>query len=140
MIEEGYQGGETDIFKEAPAAPKRGMRLYVLIGVALLLLAWSFQGAKFRPAELFDGIPQILVTLGRMLPPDFTKITDSKNYYFPPGLSLTELFLPVPLADDPSRARQRWFLSGVSCWRARRWARRQSCTSRPPGCTRCRRR
>ncbi|HEX9263616.1 MAG TPA: phosphonate ABC transporter, permease protein PhnE [Candidatus Binatia bacterium] len=109
MIEEGYQGGETDIFKEAPAAPKRGMRLYVLIGVALLLLAWSFQGAKFRPAELFDGIPQILVTLGRMLPPDFSKITDSKNYYFPSDVSVAELFLPVPLGGDQARIRRRWW-------------------------------
>ena len=99
---------EQDIFVQAPPRPRHGKKSFAAVAVGTLLLAWSFQGAKIRPGELVEGIPQILVTLGRMLPPDFTKITDSKNYYFPPGLSLTELFLPVPLADDPSRARQRW--------------------------------
>jgi phosphonate transport system permease protein len=100
---------EQDIFVQAPPRPRHGKKSFAAVAVGTLLLAWSFQGAKIRPGELVEGIPQILVTLGRMLPPDFTKITDSKNYYFPPGLSLTELFLPVPLADDPSRARQRWW-------------------------------
>jgi len=72
-------------------------------------LAWSFTGAKIRPAELIEGIPQIFLTLGRMLPPDFHKITDAKNYYLPPGLSVTELILPLPLGADRERARRRWW-------------------------------
>lgn len=100
---------EQDIFVQAPPRPRQGKKSFVAVAVGTLLLVWSFQGAKIRPGELVEGIPQILVTLGRMLPPDFSKITDSKNYYFPPDLSLTELFLPVPLADDPARARQRWW-------------------------------
>jgi len=69
---------------------------------------WSclvFYRGKDSPAELIEGIPQIFLTLGRMLPPDFHKITDAKNYYLPPGLSVTELILPLPLgADREARA------------------------------------
>jgi len=100
--------GEQDIFSAAPP-PKRKARSWLLIVVSLLLLAWSFTGAKIRPAELIEGIPQIFLTLGRMLPPDFHKITDAKNYYLPPDLSVTELILPLPLGADRERARQRWW-------------------------------
>jgi len=93
----------------AVTPPRRSARKWILIGVALLLLIWSFAGAKIRPAELIQGIPQIFLTLGRMLPPDFSKITDAKNYYLPPGLSPSELLLPLPLGDDAERARHRWW-------------------------------
>src|SRR5262245_61329885 len=52
---------ERDIFLEAPPAPRRGRRFFVIIGIALLVLAWSFQGAKLRPGELIQGVPQIAV-------------------------------------------------------------------------------
>jgi phosphonate transport system permease protein len=100
---------ESDIFKEAPAAPERATRFYLGVGIALLLLAWSFQGAKIRPGELVEGVPQILTTLSRMLPPDFSKVTESQNYFLPENLSLTDLLLPVPLSDDQARARRRWW-------------------------------
>ena len=103
------RNGEDDILHEAPAAPRRGARFYVFIAISLLVLAWSFQGAKIRPGELFEGIPQIIDTLGRMLPPDFIKITDAKNYFLPENLSLTELLLPLALDDEQARARQRWW-------------------------------
>ncbi len=99
---------EEDILTAA-APPRRGARRWIVIGVALLLLIWSFAGAKIRPAELIEGIPQIFQTLERMLPPDFSKITDAKNYYLPPGLSPSELFLPLPLGDEAARARRRWW-------------------------------
>jgi len=98
-----------DIFSEAPPAPRHGKKFFVALGIGLLLLVWSFHGAKFRPGELLDGIPQILSTLGRMLPPDFAKITEAKNYFFPENLSLTELFVPLPLTEAEGRARQRWW-------------------------------
>jgi len=103
--------GESDdrIFAEAPAAPRRGARFYLLVALAVLVLIWSFRGAKIRPAELVEGIPQIFVTVGRMLPPDFTKITDARNYFFPDALSPAELLLPVPLEDQRARAKQRWW-------------------------------
>lgn len=102
------QGGR-DIFLDAPPAPRRGTGFFVVVGIALLILAWSFQGAKFRPGELIQGIPQIAVTVTRMLPPDFSKVTDAKSYFFPDNLSLTELLLPLPLAASQARSKQRWW-------------------------------
>jgi len=98
-----------DIFSEAPPAPRHGKKFFVGLSIGLLLLVWSFQGAKLRPGELIEGIPQIFSTLARMLPPDFAKITEAKNYFFPENLSLTELLLPLPLAETEGRARQRWW-------------------------------
>jgi phosphonate transport system permease protein len=95
--------------KDAPPEPKRRARFYVLVAIALVVLAWSFQGAKIRPGELIEGIPQIFVTLGRMLPPDFSKITNSKNYFFPENMTPTELLLPLPLEESTKEARQRWW-------------------------------
>jgi phosphonate transport system permease protein len=100
---------KRDISSEAPPAPKRSGRFYFLILISLLVLSWSFQGAKIRPGELVEGIPQVFQTLGRMLPPDFTKVTDTKNYYLPESLSLTELLLPLPVGADQAQARQRWW-------------------------------
>ena len=107
---QSYTGAQTkDIFLEAPARPRYGKKFFCAIGVGLLLLLWSFQGAKIRPAELLQGIPQIFLTLGRMLPPDFTKITDSKYYFLPENVSVAELFSPVPLDDVAEAGRRRWW-------------------------------
>jgi phosphonate transport system permease protein len=77
--------------------------------LAAVVLAWSIHGAKIRPGELLDGIPQIFLTLGRMFPPDFSKITESKNYFLPETLSWRDLLLPLPTAGEQARARQRWW-------------------------------
>ena len=98
-----------DIMNEAPVRPQRGGRFFVFLGFLLAVLVWSFHGAKIRPGELIEGVPQIGQTLARMLPPDFSKITDAKHYYFPEQLSLSELLLPAPLAEADARARQRWW-------------------------------
>jgi phosphonate transport system permease protein len=94
---------------EAPPAPHRGARFYLLVVLAGAVLLWSFQGAKIRPAELVQGIPQIFITIGRMLPPDFTRVMDPKGYFLPDELSPVELLLPVPLSADEARAKQRWW-------------------------------
>jgi phosphonate transport system permease protein len=77
--------------------------------LTLVVLVWSFQGAKIRAGELVEGIPQIGSTIARMLPPDFSKLTDARNYFFPQGISLTELLLPVPLPEAENRAKRRWW-------------------------------
>jgi phosphonate transport system permease protein len=100
---------EPDIFEEAPPAPKRGRKFFVWLALSALILAWSFQGAKIRPGELIAGIPQIGGTIARMLPPDFSKITDVKNYYFPETLSRMELFLPMPMTEVKARLKKRWW-------------------------------
>jgi len=100
---------EIDIFSEAPPAPKRGMRFFLWLVVLLFLLVWSFQGAKIRPGELVKGIPDILVTLGRMLPPDFSKITHAKSYFLPAEISPAQLLFPAPLTEEQRRAKHRWW-------------------------------
>jgi phosphonate transport system permease protein len=104
-----YREPEGVVLEDAPPEPKRSARFYVLVAVALVILAWSFQGAKVRPGELIEGIPQIFVTLSRMLPPDFSKITDSKHYFFPENMTRAELLLPLPLEEPAKEARQRWW-------------------------------
>jgi len=109
LVADRNQEVTYDIMDEAPVRPKRGGRFFVFLGILLMVLAWSFHGAKIRPGELIEGIPQIGQTLARMLPPDFSKITDAKHYYLPEQLSLGELLLPAPLGEAESRARQRWW-------------------------------
>jgi phosphonate transport system permease protein len=99
----------TDILLEAPAPPRRSRSFYASLVLAVVVLGWSIHGAKIRPGELLDGIPQIFLTLGRMIPPDFSKITESKNYFLPNTLSWRDLLLPLPLADEQARTRQRWW-------------------------------
>jgi phosphonate transport system permease protein len=43
------------------------------------------------------------------LPPDFSKITESKNYFLPENITATELLLPLPLGESAQQARQRWW-------------------------------
>ncbi len=109
MPEPTHQPNLPDILLEAPTPPRRSRSFYASLVLAVLVLGWSIHGAKIRPGELLDGIPQIFLTLGRMFPPDFSKITDSKNYFLPDTLSWRDLLVPLPLADEQARTRQRWW-------------------------------
>ncbi|HEY6998181.1 MAG TPA: phosphonate ABC transporter, permease protein PhnE [Candidatus Binatia bacterium] len=109
MPEPTHHPNLSDILLEAPAPPRRSRSFYASLVFAVLVLGWSIHGAKIRPGELLDGIPQIFLTLGRMFPPDFSKITESKNYFLPDTLSWRDLLLPLPLADEQARTRQRWW-------------------------------
>ena len=100
---------DQDLFRNAPPQPKKKARFFLLLAVFFLVLWWSFQGAKIRPGELVEGIPQIFVTLGRMLPPDFSRVTDAKSYFFPESLSITKLLLPFPVTEEQARIKQRWW-------------------------------
>jgi phosphonate transport system permease protein len=100
---------DGDILLEAPPRPRHSGKFFAALVIGLAVLFWSFQGAKIRPGELIEGIPQIMTTLGRMLPPDFTKVTDPQNYFLPEELSLSELILPLALRADKERARARWW-------------------------------
>lgn len=100
---------ERDILFEAPPAPKKGPRFFIILAVLLCVLWWAFEGAKIRPGELVRGIPEIVVTLGRMLPPDFSKVTDARSYFLPEGLSLVQLLLPLPASDEHARVKRRWW-------------------------------
>jgi phosphonate transport system permease protein len=98
-----------DILSEAPPALRYSKGLFIGIIAALFLLMWSFQGAKIRPGELIEGIPQIFHTLARMLPPDFSKITQSQNYFLPENVTPAELLLPITLGESANQARERWW-------------------------------
>jgi phosphonate transport system permease protein len=109
LPEPTHQPNLPDILLEAPTPPRRSRSFYASLVLAVLVLGWSIHGAKIRPGELLDGIPQIFLTLGRMFPPDFSKITESKNYFLPDTLSWRDLLVPLPLADEQARTRQRWW-------------------------------
>lgn len=109
MAEQRPVTATVEDLDEAPTVPRRGARFFVCLGLFFCILAWSFQGANFRPSELFEGIPQIAVTLGRMLPPDFSKVTTAENYFLPQGLSWPQLLLPLPLSESEARVKQRWW-------------------------------
>jgi phosphonate transport system permease protein len=109
VAQPGTKMDERDILLEAPSRPRRSRKVFATLVIGLAVLFWSFQGAKIRPGELIEGIPQIFTTLGRMLPPDFNKVIDPQNYYVPEELSLAELLLPVALRADEVRARERWW-------------------------------
>jgi phosphonate transport system permease protein len=100
---------EEEILREAPLPPRKGRQIFLLCALSLALLWWAFQGAKIRPTELIRGIPEISATIGRMLPPDFSKVTDARSYFFPEGIPLISLLLPVPLSEEQSRIKQRWW-------------------------------
>ena len=59
MPEPTYQPNVPDILLEAPVPPKRSRSFYAALVLAAVVLAWSIHGAKIRPGELIDGIPQI---------------------------------------------------------------------------------
>ena len=109
MAETGKKAEEHDILIEAPTQPRYGKKSFAAVTIGVVILLWSFQGAKIRPGELIEGIPQIFVTVGRMLPPDFTKVTDPGNYFFPEDLSVLELFVPLPISAEQARTRERWW-------------------------------
>ncbi|MBI4523093.1 MAG: phosphonate ABC transporter, permease protein PhnE [Deltaproteobacteria bacterium] len=102
-------GTGRDIFLEAPPEPKRRARSAVFLFLSLLILLWAFQGAKIRPGELIRGIPEIALTIGRMLPPDFSKITDVNSYFLPENLPLSNLLLPLPTSEEQARIKRRWW-------------------------------
>lgn len=100
---------KRDLLHDFPEPPRRRLRSVMIFFCVLVALGWALKGAKLSPGELFYGIPEIGVTIGRMLPPNFTKVTDRESYYLPDNLSLKELFLPLPLAGDKVRVKQRWW-------------------------------
>jgi phosphonate transport system permease protein len=109
LMQSHTDSGEPDIFHEAPHRPRYRGKSLVAIGLAAVILAWSFAGAKIKPGELIEGIPQIVITLGRMLPPDFNKIVEAKSYYLPEELTLKELLVPLFLTNEQELARRRWW-------------------------------
>jgi phosphonate transport system permease protein len=96
-----------------PAGPPKpsaqtGRKLFAFVVLAWVL-AWSFVGIKGNFSELIEGRAQMADTLGRMLPPDFSLVTDPKVYDKPPELSVAQLLLPVPLEIDNAKTKEYWW-------------------------------
>lgn len=92
-----------------PRPPRRWWRDGAFLLGFMLLLAWSYSGVQVSVAELVRGAPDMMDTLGRMLPPDYTRVTDPAVYDKPPELSVTELLLPVPLDVDKATTKAYWW-------------------------------
>jgi phosphonate transport system permease protein len=86
----------------------RRMALAVII---LWSLVWSFSGVPVNMTELAKGVPNMVDTLSRMLPPDHTRVTDPKVYDVPEELGLVELMLPMPLSPDKVSAKDYWWVN-----------------------------
>ncbi|MEB3195840.1 MAG: phosphonate ABC transporter, permease protein PhnE [Candidatus Sericytochromatia bacterium] len=86
--------------------PLRRVALWLL---ALWLLWWSFAGVQLNLAELARGTPQMVDTLGRMVPPDFSRVTDPAVYDKPVELSTLELLTPLPLESGKASLKAYWW-------------------------------
>lgn len=96
--------------EEAPTeAPRKRMKRAVFLLVFSLVLWWCFRGARFRPQEFFEGIPNILSTVSRMFPPDFSRVTDLRAYSFPEDVAVAKVLLPFPGSENERDQRRRWW-------------------------------
>jgi len=109
VVDQSQFTAKAEDLVEVPTPPRRRAGFFVFLVLFLCVLAWSFRGAKIRPGELIEGVPQIAITLGRMLPPDFSKVTTAKSYFLPEELSWFELLLPLSLGEADARIKQRWW-------------------------------
>lgn len=73
------------------------------------LMWWAFTGVQVNVGELVSGMPQMFETLGRMVPPDFSRVTDPAVYDKPADLSVPQLLLPLPLEGAAADAKQYWW-------------------------------
>ena len=92
-----------------PAPPKKGLRnFFIALGLFVSLL-WAFSGVQANLQELVNGAPQMVDTLGRMMPPDITRVTDPTVYDVPPELTVWQLLAPVPLEGEAARLKATWW-------------------------------
>lgn len=96
-----------------PARPQRpnpqwARRIAITFGF-LCLLAWSFAGVQINLGELIRGTPQMVDTLSRMVPPDFSRVTDPSVYGKPEELSVQELLAPVALSGEKAELKANWW-------------------------------
>lgn len=100
---------KDEILTLAPTPPKKGYKRFILLILSIFVIFWAFDGAKFRIDELFKGVPAIVSTVNRMLPPDFTKVKEIEYYSVPEGISVSELLLPLPIDNEKAKKKRRWW-------------------------------
>ena len=92
-----------------PPRPPRGWKLPLAALLVVWLVVWSFLGVQVDLHELYKGVPNMLDTLGRMLPPDYTRVTDIAVYDLPVELTLSQLFLPASLSPELASIKAAWW-------------------------------
>ena len=102
---------KTQVLRLAPAPPDNRRRWWLGLGIAVLVMAWAFAGARFRPIDLITGLPAIWDIFGRMMPPDFRQVLDLSAYAFPPELGASHTLLPWPVSPDLATLRERWWMN-----------------------------
>lgn len=93
----------------APERPRKGPFRTLMLILALGVVIWAFQGTNFQLDALIKGSPKLVETLTRMVPPDFSRVSDPKTYALPEELKLQELMLPLPLDADKAKIKRRWW-------------------------------
>ncbi|MEB3329653.1 MAG: phosphonate ABC transporter, permease protein PhnE [Candidatus Sericytochromatia bacterium] len=94
----------------APRSPVGGLVRQVLLALVCLgIVSWAFSGVRANVPELIQGAPQMMETLGRMLPPDVSRVTDPDVYDKPSEVRFRELLLPLPLDAERAQAKAYWW-------------------------------
>lgn len=99
----------TQVLRLAPTPPDHRLRWIVTAILTIAVLGWAFSGARFRPGDLIEGLPAISDILGRMVPPDFSQVTDVEAYNFPAELGALKTLLPLPVGPEQAEMRLRWW-------------------------------
>lgn len=103
---------EPSVTKPHALPPRPPLRIgRIIMGVLFLawLLVWSFTGVQGNLRDLYDNRDKMADTLGRMLPPDVSLVTDPKVYDVPPELSTPQLLLPIPLEAEKAKTKEYWW-------------------------------
>lgn len=96
-------------FQKAPPPKSNLGKTIINFVIILIVLAWAFNGAKFDVKELYNGAGPLMNTVGRMMPPDFSKIGDPEHYSKPEDLTVSELMLPIPLEASKAKHKTIWW-------------------------------
>jgi phosphonate transport system permease protein len=96
-------------YQKAPPPKRNTLKGVIILALALLVLGWAFNGAKFNISELISGTGPLINIIQRMMPPDFHKMADPEHYSTPKDLNISELLLPIPLDKERAKTKRKWW-------------------------------
>ncbi len=100
---------KDEAYLKAPPPKKPWSKIIFQAILILLVLGWAFNGSKFNIPELISGAGPLANIIGRMNPPDFHKMGDPEHYSIPEGLTSLDLVLPIPLSEEKSKQKNKWW-------------------------------
>ncbi len=92
-----------------PTPPRRAPKVWALVALLGLILAWAFVGTGFDPVALVQGVPKMIDMASRSWPASYSLVVDPSAYQFPHRLTLEQLLLPVPLHGDLAYVKTAWW-------------------------------